>query len=68
MNRSMIAVAVVIAAGIGLGLAPTATAVSPYESCSEAADDGVYNIPEGSDNYWSGGDRDDDGIACESSG
>lgn len=54
--------------GLGLGLAPTATAVSPYESCSEAADDGVYNIPEGSDNYWSGGDRDDDGIACESSG
>lgn len=67
MNRKLIAVAI-MAAGIALGLAPTATAVSPYESCSEAADDGVYNIPEGSDNYWSGGDRDDDGIACESSG
>jgi len=67
MNRNLIAVAI-MAAGIGLGLAPTATAVSSYESCSEAADDGVYNIPEGSDNYWPDGDRDDDGIACESSG
>ena len=67
MNRSTIAVAV-MAASIGLGLAPTATAVSPYENCSEAADDGVYNIPESSDDYWSDGDRDDDGIACESSG
>ena len=67
MTRNLIAVAVVVA-GIGMGLAPTASAVSPYESCSEAADDGVYNIPEDSDDYWSGGDRDDDGIACESSG
>ena len=67
MTRKVIAVAVVVAS-IGLGLAPTATAVSPYENCSEAADDGVYNIPEGSDDYWSDGDRDDDGIACESSG
>ena len=62
--------AALAAAGIGLvlaqGVAPAAA--SPYESCSEAADDGVYNIPEGSDNYWSDGDRDDDGIACESTG
>ena len=58
----------VFLAGVVLGLAPTAMAVSPYESCSEAAEDGVYNIPEDSDDYWPGGDRDDDGIACESSG
>jgi hypothetical protein len=30
-----------------------------------AAEDGVFNIPEGSGNYWEGGDRDGDGIACE---
>lgn len=59
--------AALAAAGIGLVLAPVAAA-SPYESCSEAANDGVYNIPEGSDNYWPDGDRDDDGIACESTG
>jgi hypothetical protein len=71
MNRNLIAVAVMAAGiglGLGLGLAPIASAVSPYENCSEAAADGVYNIPEGSDNYWPDGDRDDDGIACESSG
>ena len=59
--------AALAAAGIGLFLTPGAAA-SPYESCSEAANDGVYNIPEGSDNYWPDGDRDDDGIACESTG
>ena len=58
----------VVAAGIGLGLAPAVQQRTLYESCSEAAEDGVYNIPEDSDDYWSGGDRDDDGIACEYSG
>ncbi len=58
----------VAATAIGLGLAPVAAANGPYSSCSEAAEDGVYNIPEDSDDYWSGGDRDDDGIACEYSG
>ncbi len=67
MNRNLVAVAVVVA-GIGLGLAPTASTGPSYDSCSEAAEDGVFNIPEDSDDYWPGGDRDDDGIACESSG
>jgi len=67
MNRSMIAVAVMVAS-IGLGLAPTASAGPSYDTCTEAAEDGVFNIPEDSDDYWSGGDRDGDGIACESSG
>ena len=67
MNRSMIAVAVVVA-GIGLGLAPTASAGPSYDTCTEAAEDGVFNIPEDSEDYWPDGDRDDDGIACESSG
>ncbi len=57
-----------IGVGVAVLLAPVAAASGPYSSCSEAAEDGVYNIPEDSDDYWPGGDRDDDGIACESSG
>ena len=36
-----------------------------YSTCGEAAQDGVFNIPEGDENYWDEGDRDGDGIACE---
>lgn len=48
--------------------APWLAATGPYSSRCEAAGDGVYNIPEDSDDYWSGGDRDEDRNACESSG
>lgn len=55
-------------AGLGLGISPAASASAGpvYDSCSEAHDDGVWDIPESDDAYWQGGDRDDDGIACES--
>ena len=36
-----------------------------YSTCSEAAEDGVFNIPDGHEDYWDEGDRDGDGIACE---
>lgn len=64
MVRASVAVAAVVA-GLGVVLAPVASASGPYSSCGEAAADGVYNIPEGDSNYWPGGDRDKDGIACE---
>ncbi len=65
MIRNLIALAV-MGAGVGLGLAPVASAGPVYDNCTEAHDDGVWDIPESDDAYWSGGDRDDDGIACES--
>lgn len=49
-----------------LCLAPTALAERPYANCTAAHDDGVYDIPQGDDAYWSVGDRDGDGVACES--
>ncbi|MCW2511558.1 MAG: calcium-binding protein [Mycobacterium sp.] len=49
-----------------VGVAPAASAQRPYKNCTEAHNDGVYDIPESSDAYWSGGDRDGDGVACES--
>jgi hypothetical protein len=55
-------------AAAGLVLAPVAWAGPVYDNCTEAHDDGVWDIPESDDAYWSGGDRDDDGIACESYG
>ena len=55
-------------AAAGLVLAPVASAGPVYDNCTEAHDDGVWDIPESDDAYWSGGDRDDDGIACESYG
>jgi len=60
--------AAVISVGVGLCLAPLASA-SPgpvYSNCTEAHNDGVWDIPESDDAYWSDGDRDGDGIACES--
>ncbi|BBZ32723.1 hypothetical protein AWB99_20155 [Mycolicibacterium confluentis] len=58
----MIAATLVLAALAG---APSATAEAPFRNCTEAKQAGHYNIPQGSDYYWSGGDRDGDGIACE---
>ena len=50
------------------GAVPVAVAQSahgPYANCTAAKKDGRYNIPKGDPDYWSGGDRDNDGIACE---
>ena len=55
-------------AGLGLGAVPMAAA-SPgpvYKNCTEAHNHGVWDIPESDDAYWSDGDRDGDGVACES--
>ena len=52
---------------IGLGLAPAAAA-SPgpvYKNCTEAHNAGAYNITQDDPAYWSDGDRDGDGYACE---
>lgn len=48
------------------GLAPIAAATGPYANCTQAHKDGRWDIPQGDPDYWSGGDRDGDGIACES--
>jgi hypothetical protein len=53
-------------AAVAVGVAPTASAVGPYRNCTAAHQDGRYDIPQGDPDYWSGGDRDGDGIACES--
>lgn len=39
----------------------------PYANCSEAAAEGVYNIPTGHPRYGSHLDEDMDGIGCEDS-
>ncbi|MCP9272970.1 excalibur calcium-binding domain-containing protein [Mycolicibacterium arenosum] len=57
------AVAIVIAS---VCLAPAAAAEGPYANCTQAKADGAYDIPQDDPNYWPGGDRDGDGIACES--
>jgi hypothetical protein len=64
MFRLFIAAAIVCGlAGVG---AATANADVTYKNCTQAHQDGRYNIPQGDPDYWSGGDRDGDGIACES--
>ena len=67
MKRDLIALAAVVA-GIGLGLAPMASAdPGPvYANCTEAREAGDTDIMVGSEAYWEDGDRDGDGIACES--
>jgi hypothetical protein len=59
----LVAVALVVAA---MGTAPAAIAGGPYANCTAAHQDGRYDIPKGDPDYWSKGDRDGDGIACES--
>ena len=49
-----------------LGLAPLASANGPYANCTQAHADGRYDIPQDDADYWPGGDRDHDGVACES--
>ena len=53
-------------AAAAMGGAPVAAAGGPYANCTQAHKDGRYDIPQGDPDYWSAGDRDSDGIACES--
>jgi hypothetical protein len=65
----MLVRAFVFAAAIAVaatGLAPIAAATGPYANCTQAHKDGRWDIPQDDPDYWSGGDRDGDGIACES--
>lgn len=39
-----------------------------FSSCDAAEAAGYWNIPRTSPMYWKGGDRDNDGIACEKPG
>jgi hypothetical protein len=64
MFRAVLCAAALMAASVGL--APAALAERPYANCTEAHQEGVYDIPQSDDAYWSGGDRDGDGVACES--
>jgi hypothetical protein len=50
----------------GTGLAPIAAAGGPYGNCTQAHQDGRWDIPRNDPDYWPAGDRDQDGIACES--
>ena len=59
----LVAAAIAVAA---TGLAPIAAATGPYANCTQAHKDGRWDIPQDDPDYWSGGDRDGDGIACES--
>ena len=65
MFRIFIA-ASLVAAAAGLGAASVANAEGPYANCTQAKADGRYDIPQGDPDYWPAGDRDQDGIACES--
>jgi len=67
MTKSMTALAAggALSAAL-LGLAPLASASGPYANCTQAHADGRYYIPQDDPDYWSAGDRDNDGIACES--
>jgi hypothetical protein len=65
MIRLLVAAAIVAGAA-GIAAAPLANASGPYRNCTEAHQDGRWDIPAGDPDYWIGGDRDHDGIACES--
>lgn len=54
------------AAAAAVGAAPLASASGPYSNCTEAHQDGRWDIPSSDPDYWDGGDRDGDGYACES--
>ena len=63
LNALFIAVA-----GIALGVTPVAAAEPGpvYANCTESREAGDTDIFMGDDAYWSDGDRDGDGVACES--
>jgi hypothetical protein len=62
--RLLIAAAAI--AAVGFGVAPAASATGPYRNCTQAHQDGRWDIPSSDPDYWPAGDRDNDGIACES--
>jgi hypothetical protein len=62
--RTVLSAVVIVVASVSL--APVAYAHGPYKNCSQARADGRHDIPQGDPDYWPGGDRDGDGIACES--
>ena len=64
MIRALIVAGAIAAAAVGA--APVAAADGPYANCTQAHKDGRWDIPQADPDYWSGGDRDNDGIACES--
>jgi hypothetical protein len=64
MFRTVLSAVLIIIASVCL--APSATAQAPFANCTQAKDQGYHDIPQGDPNYWPGGDRDGDGIACES--
>jgi hypothetical protein len=61
-----IALCAVSIAVASVGLAPAAVAERPYANCTEAHQDGRWDIPQNDPAYWDGGDRDSDGFACDS--
>jgi hypothetical protein len=61
-----IALCAVSSAVASVGLAPAAVAERPYADCTEAHQDGRWDIPQNDPAYWDGGDRDHDGFACDS--
>ncbi|MBV0917953.1 excalibur calcium-binding domain-containing protein [Mycobacteroides chelonae] len=59
---------VLLATGFSLTPAPlmsVAQADPPYDNCTQAHQDGAYNIKKGDPGYRTKLDRDGDGIACE---
>jgi len=58
----------VLSVGFGLTADPPASPGPVYSNCTEAHNDGVWDIPQSDDAYWSDGDRDGDGYACDSPG
>ena len=65
MFRVLIA-AVFVCLATAIGAASMASASGPYANCTQAHKDGRWDIPKGDPDYWPAGDRDNDGIACES--
>lgn len=63
MFRTLLAAIAIAIASVCL--APSASAEGPYANCTDAKADGAYNITQDDPDYWPGGDRDRDGIACE---
>ncbi|OMB84189.1 excalibur calcium-binding domain-containing protein [Mycolicibacterium farcinogenes] len=63
MARLLLIAAVIAVSTVGL--APVAAA-RPYANCTQAHQDGRYDIPQDDPAYWDGGDRDHDGYACDS--
>jgi Excalibur calcium-binding domain len=58
--------AVFVCLTAAIGPAPLAAGSGPYANCTAAHNDGRWDIPKADPDYWDGGDRDHDGIACES--